>query len=304
MENTYTFSPKNTKQKYLVWHIQGGLGKNVAATSLTKSIKERYPDRKFILVCSWPEVFLNNPYVDRVYQLGQSPHFYEDYIENKDVLVFRHEPYHQSGHITRKNHIIQSWCELLDLEYTDQQPMLYPNYVHKMMKGLWVRQKPIMVIHTSGGPKEGNKLSYSWARDIPPDLSQSIVDKYKDTYHIIQITRKDGYELNGVERHDEPLSNMQLFSLLAISEKRVLIDSSLQHAAAAMNLPSSVFWIGTSPNNFGYKMHNNIVAKPTKRMNQLIGSYLFDYQFDNNEHECPYYDINEIFDVNNILKSI
>ena len=97
---------------------------------------------------------------------------------------------------------------------------------------------------------------------------------------------------------------MQLFSLLAISEKRVLIDSSLQHAAAAMNLPSSVFWIGTSPNNFGYKMHNNIVAKPTKRMNQLIGSYLFDYQFDNNEHECPYYDINEIFDVNNILKSI
>ena len=51
--------------KYIVWHIQGGLGKNVAATGLPKTIKEVYSDRQLIMVVSYPEVFLNNPYVDR-----------------------------------------------------------------------------------------------------------------------------------------------------------------------------------------------------------------------------------------------
>ncbi len=38
--------------KYIVWHIQGGLGKNVAATSLPKTIKETYSDRKLIILKS------------------------------------------------------------------------------------------------------------------------------------------------------------------------------------------------------------------------------------------------------------
>ena len=48
-------------EKYVIWHIQGGLGKNVAGTALIKSIKETYSDRKLIMVVSYPEIFLNNP---------------------------------------------------------------------------------------------------------------------------------------------------------------------------------------------------------------------------------------------------
>ena len=36
--------------KYFIWHVQGGLGKNVAATSLCQDIKATYPDRKLIMV--------------------------------------------------------------------------------------------------------------------------------------------------------------------------------------------------------------------------------------------------------------
>ena len=45
--------------KYVIWHIEGGLGKNIAATSLVEDLKNKYPDRKLILVVSYPEVFLN-----------------------------------------------------------------------------------------------------------------------------------------------------------------------------------------------------------------------------------------------------
>ncbi len=62
--------------KYVVWHIEGGLGKNIAATSLIKDVKERYHDRKLIMVVSYPEIFLNNPDIHRVYRVGATSYFY------------------------------------------------------------------------------------------------------------------------------------------------------------------------------------------------------------------------------------
>ena len=291
-------------EKYFVWHVQGGLGKNVAATSLCQDIKTTYPDRKLIMVVSWPEVFLNHPNIDRVYALGQCPHFYDDYVHQKDTMIYRHEPYNQSGHIHRKTHLIHNWCDLLGIEYKEQTPKVIINYAQQQLVGIWNRDKPTMVLHTNGGPIDGQKYPYNWCRDIPPELAQAIVNKFHKTYHIFQVCRKDSVVLENVERVDQPLSNLELFSMLASSEKRVLIDSCLQHAAVSFNLPSTVLWVGTSPNVFGYKLHKNVVAKVPNKKNQLIGSYLFDYQFENNIHECPYINMNEMFDVNQVLNSI
>ena len=98
----------SNKDKYLVWHIEGGLGKNIASTALLSSIKEKYPDRKVIMTVSHPEVFINNPNIYRVYSLGNIAYFYQDYIEDKDVLVFRQEGYFQTGHITKEKHLINN----------------------------------------------------------------------------------------------------------------------------------------------------------------------------------------------------
>jgi len=300
-------------EKYVIWHINGGLGKNIAATSLIPSLKEKYSDRKLIMVVSWPEVFLNHPDIDKVYPMGNHPHFYETYIENKDIIIFKHEPYDQTGHITKKKHLVHNWCDLLGIEYTEQHPKLYINYAQNKLTLKWIREKPILILQTNGGPfmpqqnpQTGQSIEnpYAWTRDLPIEISQSIVDKYSKDYHIIQITRQGGYGLNGVERIDTPMSNIELFSLIAASKKRVLIDSALQHAAAAFGLQSTVFWIGTSPKVFGYKLHNNIVAKLPKKANQLINSYTFDFQFDNNLQECPYMSLNEMFDIKEVMNNL
>jgi len=315
MNQGYTYQPKQivsqpeelkptTGEKYFIWHIQGGLGKNIAGTALIKDIKAKYPDRKLIMVTSWPEVFLNNSDVDRIFQLGQAPYFYEDYIEGKDVIISKHEPYNQSDHITKKKHLVHNWCDLMSIEYKKQLPVILPNYPQGMLLGLWERPKPIMVIQTGGGPMEGQRYSYSWTRDMPLEVAQEIVKKHYQQYHIIQITRPNGYKLDNVERLDQKMSNMELFSLVVKAQKLVLIDSCLQHAAAAMKKKSTVLWVGTSPKVFGYDLHNNLVAKLPKKANQLIGSYTFDFQFENNIHECPYMDVKQIFDINTILSNI
>lgn len=283
-------------EKYFVWYIQGGLGKNIAATSLLPVLKQTYSNRKIILVATYPQVFLNNPHIHRVYNYLNVPYFYENYIENKDVIICNQEPYNQTGHITKKQHMLQSWSELLGIEYNGELPQLYYNYAEQKSYQSEFSNKPLLLIHTSGGPSNDN-IAYNWTRDIPMEFASSIVDKYSPTYNIVQITREEGYKLNhpSVKIIDGPLDNQKLFSLLQNSTKRILIDSCLQHAAAAMNLPSTVLWVGTSPTLFGYKKHNNIIANLPKRANQLIDSALFDYQFSNNAYQCPYMKVEEIF---------
>ena len=292
----------NMDNKFLVWHIEGGLGKNIAATALLPDIAKQYKTRKIVVVASYPEVFLNHPDVHRVYRVGMTAYFYEDYILNKDTLVFRHEPYFQTGHILKQKHLVQNWAELLGVSYKKQLPNLHMNMMQKKLTNVWQRPKPILLIQTNGGLFQGQALDYAWTRDMPIELANYIVDKVGKNYHVMQITRENSPQIPGAEIINYPMSNMELFGLVASSEKRFLIDSCLQHAAAALNLPSTIFWVGTSPENFGYEMHTNIKSLPPKGQTKMIDSYLFDYSFDGQLHECPYQDLSEMFDMDAIDK--
>jgi hypothetical protein len=291
------------EEKYIVWHIEGGLGKNVAGTALLNSLQEKYSDRKIVVVASYPEVFLNHPAVYRVYKLGVTQYFYDDYIKDKDTLIFRHEPYFETQHILKNKHLIANWCKILDIKYDFQMPVLNFNFVQQRNSINWQREKPILLIQTNGGPLNSN-LEYSWTRDIPFNISKQLADKYKETHHIIQICKPSSLKIEGAEIIDYQTSAMELFALLAVADKRILIDSCLQHAAAAMNLQSNVFWIGTSAKNFGYSLHKNIEANPPTNTVKLIDSYLFDYSFEGVTHECPYFSLEEMFDISKIIKEI
>jgi hypothetical protein len=288
------------EKKYSIFHIEGGLGKHVCATAVAKCIKNNHTDRDLIIVCAYPEIFLNLPFVSRVYRIGMTPYFYEDYINDKDSLIFKHEPYFTGDHIHKRLPLIQNWCKLFDLNYQGESPELIFNLRQKQTGfNKWKREKPVMVIQTNGGPLNDQPHPYSWTRDIPYDVAEHLVKEYSNQYHIIQICRNSANAINGCEVISEQLTNMELFSLLFMSEKRILIDSCLQHASAAMRLPSTVLWVGTSPETFGYEMHNNIVATIPNTI-KLPDSYLFDYNFNGLTHECPLLDTN-IFDINDII---
>ena len=145
--------------KYVIWHVQGGLGKNVAATSLIPDLKEVYKDRKLVMVVSWPELFLQNKGIDRLLHLGNVPHFYDDYIYNKDSIVFRHEAYNQSAHVHKSQHLIHNWCDLMGLEYKEQQPQIIINYAQQQLVSQWKRDRPTMVLQTNGGVLSRSEIS-------------------------------------------------------------------------------------------------------------------------------------------------
>ena len=290
--------------KFAIFHIEGGLGKHVASTAVAECIKNNYPDRKLIVVCAYVEAFLNLKFIDRVYRIGITPYFYNDYIDGKDSLIFKHEPYFTTEHIHKKLPLIENWCKLYNLNYSGEIPSLIFNSKQKQLGiNKWTREKPIMVIQTNGGPLVNQPYINSWTRDIPVYLSEILVNHYRNDYHIIQICRSGSVAMQGVEVVSDSMPNMELFSLLLVSQKRVLIDSCLQHAAAALGLSSVVLWIGTSPKVFGYNIHTNIVADLPKDIVKLPDSYLFDYSFEGLLHEYPSLE-SEIFDPNLIIQKI
>ena len=96
---------------------------------------------------------------------------------------------------------------------------------------------------------------------------------------------------------------MEYFSILLHAKKRILIDSSLQHAAAAMKRRSTVLWNGTSPSVFGYQIHDNISTQVPYDF-KLPGSYLFDFDFNGNEVEYPYGEEVKLYDIDQIVRSV
>jgi hypothetical protein len=292
------------EKKYSIFHIEGGLGKHIAATAVVKAIKNNHPDRELIVVCAYPQIFLNLNYVYRVYRIGNAPYFYKNYIDQQDSLIFKHEPYFTTDHIHKKMSLIENWCKLYDLEYNDEQPEVKFNTRELQKYGnMWKTNKPIFVIQSNGGTyNQESGLPYRWTRDIPFNIVQSIVEKYKDDYHILQITRPGSPVAVGATAVLHEMTTHELLSVLLYSDRRLLIDSSLQHAAAAFNLPSTVLWIGTSPKLFGYDVHDNIVAEIPEDQ-KLPDSYFFDYDFEGQIIDYPF-ENETIFDIDEIIKSL
>mgnify|MGYP005745665965 FL=1 len=294
-------------KKYSLFHVQGGFGKHIAATAVAKCIKNNHPSRELILTAVYTEIYQNLPFVDRVYQLGNTSYYYQTYVEDMDSLIFANEPYFTTDHVNKKLPLIQTWSKMYGLKYKGEMPQITFNHLQKKIaKEFWTGRangKPIMVIQTNGGLLNEQR-PYLWARDMPITLAQKLVDHYEKDYHIFQITKPAGEVLDGVEVIKDPMSNMELVSILLQSEKRIFIDSCMQHAAAALKMPSVVLWNGTSPKVFGWDMHTNIQARKPAKF-KLPNSVFFDFDFIGVEAEYPYVDEDEeIFDFDKIIEAV
>jgi len=286
----------------IVFQIDGGIGKNIMATAVCKAIKKTYPKDKLIVVAGYPEVFTNNPHVDRIVHFGGTQYFFKDYVEGQKIRALVHNPYHDSQFINHDAHCIKAWVEMYGMKYEGEQPELF---LTKRERDHYLQafkpEKPLMIVQTNGGA-EGQNNAYSWARDIPQATAQKVVDAFKDDYTVLQIRRANQPILNGVG--SLTASFREIASVIELSEKRLFMDSFAQHTASALGLPSTVCWIANNPLVFGYSQHDNIVAYEETQQPDLRTSYLSKYDIAGNPLEFPYMNEDEIFSAEEIIKSL
>jgi hypothetical protein len=242
---------------YVILQIEGGVGKNVMATAVVRAINKKYTNKKIVVITAHPDVWLNNQRVSRIIQFGTMHYFYNDYINDKNSLLFLHDPYKTTDYIYRRRHVTDIWCELCGVEWDGSTPELYFTQLENDFCQTMINKddRPILMINAFGGA-DNQQHKYSWARDIPPVIAQKVVDVLSDKFRVIQIRRQDQIELNNAESYVTNLRHTAL--MLLHSDRRLLIDSFMQHAATAFGLKSTVLWGCNSPISLGYDIHNNI----------------------------------------------
>jgi hypothetical protein len=287
---------------YSIFHVEGGIGKNILATAVVSSLKQSDPERNIVVVTAWPQVWFNNPDVHQIYPFGHVANFYKNYIYKKDVKIYRHEPYHSQDYILGTKHLIEIWCELLGVKWNGKAPKLYFSPLEieylklKMFQNV---SKPVFILHTNGGG--GNARPYSWYRDLPFQNSKDVIDYFKNDYHIYQLGYENQDLIEGC--HRLALDTREILGSVLLSDKRLLIDSFSQHASVALGVSSVVCWVGNKPGVLGYSSNINLKPNVEPVYDTYHSSYLEDFDIGGNPVQYPY-DRLKIFDSQEIINSI
>jgi len=287
----------------IVFEIRGGIGKSVAATAVCKAIKTQYPSSKLIVITGYPPVFEGNRNVFEVRMGHEGAYFYRDHImDQEDTIFFLQEPYIETDFIHRRGHLIKVWCEMNGIKYNGEMPEIFLNYKEKSSFGALFRfPKPIFLIQTNGGmPNKTDK--YSWPRDMPFATAQKVVDAFLPTHTVIHIRRNDQPTLKGAIPIEASFRHLAV--LIAMSDLRLFIDSFAQHTAAGLGMPSVVFWVANVPSQFGYELHDNIIANPPTLEPELRYAGLSKYNTNGPEKEFPYNDEEEIIEAEVLIVAL
>ena len=285
----------------IIFQINGGLGKCVMATAVTEVIKKYYPDSNLIVVSGYPDVFLNNPFVDRSFSFGEHSYFYSDYVEDGNFIAMIQDPYLDTKHLKKEEHTIETWCKMNNMEYNGEQPKIYLTEREiQFFAKKYTSDKPIMLIQTNGGAEQN--IKYSWARDIPFHVVEQVIEKYKFGYNILHIKREDQPSFPNTIPVTDSFRGIAV--LIYMSSKRLFMDSFGQHTAAALGKESTVLWVVNSPKVFGYENHKNILCEPFTKKPELKLAYLNKFNIMGEPVEFPYQNENEIFNTEKVIQSL
>lgn len=286
---------KKSKLKILIG-LEGGVGKNIAATGAVRVAHEA--GHKVDIITAHPSVWEGNPHVNKVWDWNRVEYLGE-MIKNYEHLIFD-DPYKNSEFLLggcdltcTYNYMINGICEPV-------KPQIFLNaaeylYVQDLLKDI---EKPIFVVQTNGGTQGG----YAWPRDFPLEEAVEVLNEFIEDYEIIHLRANGQLEISGI-KHAADLNLRQSLVVLAMSKKRLLIDSVYQHAAAAMNLPSTVVWVMTEVEKFGYEMHTNIQCNEPELKNMDRLDSMFSGLW-NSTDACPFSPEQKIFDTKKIIESL
>lgn len=285
----------------IILSINGGMGKSVMATAVCRAIKNNYPNCKLYVITGYPDVFSNLSSVHMAFGHNQEHYFYTKYVENQEVKIFANEPYLVTEHILNQEHLIETWCKMNGINYNGEMPEIDINERENLFyTNKYPSEKEIMIIQTNGGGQ--TDIKYSWSRDMPYSIAQSIVNEFSSRYNIFHVRREDQLSFENTTPIHESYKGVA--SLIRRSKKRLFIDSFCQHTAMALGMKSTVLWITNSPKVFGYSLHDNIIANKETKQGDLRHAVFTKYNIGGALIEFPYNHEREIFNVDSIVESL
>ncbi|MFC1709710.1 glycosyltransferase family 9 protein [Candidatus Omnitrophota bacterium] len=307
-------SKKSLKEaKNILFVVTGGLGRNIMSTAVVRNLKKAYPDKKLIVACGMPDVFLKNPNVYRTYNLSQPVFLYEDFIRNNKTIVIQVEPYQNYDYVYRKRHFVQVWCEMIGIGCDNIYPEIFFTDTEKKMAELYLHKfdKEMVLLQGEGGKPPPNNSekerivarSLMYKRSLPTETMQKITDKIIEKgYMVGSVGTENQFYPSMAEKIN--FSARAIIALIPYVAGVISIDSFLQHGCAIFKKKATVLWGGTDPKVLGYEFHDNLVREvcPTPKCHRP-NSYLWDFETTGHPWDCPYDDKCMNFSTEKVMKS-
>lgn len=291
---------KIEKVKRILFVVSGGIGRNIFATAVLRNLKKTYPNKDIFMICGCPEIFQNNPNAKRIYGFDKPQHLFEDYIfDNPESIILDVEPYRHPEYLAGNKHIVECWCELLEIPCDSIKPEMYFVRNEKEVSESYFKtkyKKPLILIQHIGGknPENTTKEARIMAKDtmyrrgLMENVVQELTEKLiADGYAVGSIQHPNQYQPTGADIVNFPIR--ATIGLIPYAEGIICIDSFLQHASACFDKKALVLWAGTSPERLGYPLHKNLRKKVCSTPEcHRPNSYAFDIQQNGMMWNCPY----------------
>jgi len=259
--------------------VSGGIGREIALTGVITEYAKQNPDKEINIIAGFPELYLNNLYINRVYPINHQ-YIFEDVIKESRFIDL--EPYNDIDYYKNEKHLIEVYAKQLLGKSRFINPEIYisENELNTAKEFSKTFTKPIILVQPFGstGGQFTKKCSSdsginceditliedSSNRSFGFDFTEKLCDALKKDYEVILIRTPNQYTPKDIpsllQSNGQPMPIRQVMAILPYVKGFISCDSFLHHAAKTMNVKNGiVLWGTTKPSNLGYEEYNNIV---------------------------------------------
>jgi ADP-heptose:LPS heptosyltransferase len=269
-----------------IYIIEGGVGRHIFFSALIPKLSEK--DGKIITMSSYTDIFEGHPLVERSLGRG-TPYMWKDLIKKEENNVYFADPYFNSDFIKGKIHVIEAWCRELNIKYSDtMKPEIHiPKRFEDDAKKFKQEQGDFIIVQFSSGQSPLNpdtSKPFQWEgfeRNYSLEKSQELINKLGIQYPNLKIIlfalpNEFTYQLQGKNLFKFNMPYLAYAGLLKESKGFIGVNSCLMHFAGALGIKGIGLWGGSSPDQWGYKIHTNIHGECSKNDLYCTRPYLRD----------------------------
>ncbi|MDR1911622.1 MAG: hypothetical protein LBQ52_04665 [Helicobacteraceae bacterium] len=253
-----------------VYLVEGGLGKAIAFSALTRKLANKDGD-KIKIITPYVDVFFWSDCVKKTYHSN-------DYLtqkENDEKIIYA-EPY-KCEYQFNDQHICEWWAEQFGIDFDKDKDlpeiMLSKEAIEVGQRAIAPYEgREIGLVQFSGGqPAEGFNPNAPYdfnlmrgIRNYPPQMAnilmRRLIEKYPNILWL-NFALKNEPDIWGTLKIETPY--IGAFSFIHKAKYIIGIDSSLNHLCAAANKPSVALWNSHAqarPHKYGWRVAKHLIA--------------------------------------------
>jgi len=262
-------------------------------TAVLRNYKLAHPDDKCVVVSGYPEVFVNNPDVERFFPFAQG-YLWQDYYGNPDWKVIATDPYLENEWIKNHDkHLIQVWSEMLGVPYVvKESQMWFSSAEVDEINSMVITDKPVMFVQSTGG---SNPAARSWTRNAPQPELEEFLAKFTDHYRL-HVAMPGTPVLQNVDQRVETFSRRQCLLLAYYCSSAVLIDSYGLHCRSGCPFPQKTyvfFPLTEMRHRVGYNKEGHEYILPRPEIQEMLKTHsdyygtLLKFSLEDLGENCP-----------------